>query len=60
MVGKVRLKMFYLVGQTLKFVCVEMVVIPQDVVVAGTTGALQKKKNFVKSESIYSKSLTDM
>ena len=36
--------MFYLVGQTLKFVCVEMVVIPQDVVVAGTTGALQKKK----------------
>ena len=33
----------YLVCETLEFICIKVVVIPQNVIVTGTTGALKSK-----------------
>jgi hypothetical protein len=36
----------YLVSETLQFVGIEVVVVPKDMVVTGTTGALKKSTKF--------------
>ena len=41
----------YLVCETLEFICIKVVVIPQNVIVTGTTGAL-KSKYFKSNNSL--------